>query len=85
MEEKRAVSNDARGAHGHMNHGLGMMLIGCGIPLAAILFLPAFGVSSTVSFVVAMVGMFGIHGGMMAIQKARKRRQERPSNAAVRQ
>jgi hypothetical protein len=59
-------------AHGGMDHGIGMM-VGCLVPMAAILLLPKIGVSPTISIVVGIVGMLALHGGMSLFHKLRNR------------
>lgn len=58
--------------HGGMDHGMGMML-GCLVPMAAILLLPRIGVSLTVSIVIGIVGMIALHAGMPVVQRLKKR------------
>jgi len=54
-----------------MNHGIGMML-GCVIPVAAILILPGLGVSPLVALVAGFGGMIGLHAGMMGFHRLRQ-------------
>ena len=65
--------DDNHASHGRMNHGMGMMILGCGIPIAAILILPSLGVSPTVAFIIGIGGMIGIHAGMMILGRIRAR------------
>lgn len=65
---------DDQEGHGGMNHGMGMMLLGCVVPIAAIVLLPQVGVSRTVALVIGVVGMIAMHGGMMVIQRLKNRK-----------
>ncbi len=70
------------GAHGGMNHGMGMMLLGCGVPMAAIVLLPRLGVSPQAAIVIGVVGMVALHGAMMLFQRLRNRGAEKAPDAA---
>ena len=59
--------------HSGMNHGIGMML-GCMVPLAAIVLLPRIGVSPVAALIVGFVGMFALHGGMTMLRRLKGRR-----------
>ncbi len=71
MEDRN--END-HGTHSGMNHGMGMMLLGCGVPMAAIALLPRLGVSSAASLAIGIGGMLAMHGGMMLVHRLRDRR-----------
>jgi uncharacterized membrane protein HdeD (DUF308 family) len=60
--------------HGGMNHGMGMMLLGCVAPMAAIVLLPRVGVSGVAALAIGVGGMVLFHGGMMAVQRLRNRK-----------
>ncbi len=69
MEEQE---RNGQHAHGGMDHGIGMML-GCIVPMAAIVLLPRFGVSPAASIVVGIVGMIALHAGMSVFRKLKDR------------
>ena len=58
--------------HGGIDHGIGMVL-GCLVPMAAIVLLPRFGVSPTASIVVGVVGMLALHAGMAVFHRVKNR------------
>jgi len=60
--------------HSGMNHGMGMMMLGCVVPMAAIVLLPRMGVSPFAAFLIGIVGMFVLHAGMTAVQRLRNRK-----------
>jgi hypothetical protein len=63
--------------HGGMNHGIGMMLVSCVVPMAAVWMLPSLGVSRQIAIYIGVGGMIALHGGMMAIQALKKRKAKR--------
>lgn len=65
---------DSQGSHGGMNHGMGMMMLGCVIPMAAIYLLPRIGVSAVAALAVGIGGMVVFHVGMAAVQHLKNRR-----------
>lgn len=69
MEEKNVNGQET---HGGMNHGMGMMLLGCLLPVAAILLLPRLGVSVGVAFAVGIGLMIVLHAGMMVVPRLRR-------------
>lgn len=62
--------------HGGMNHGMGMMMLGCVVPMAAIVLLPRMGVSSVGALLIGVVGMIVFHARMMGVQRLRNRKSE---------
>ena len=60
--------------HGGMNHGMGMMLLGCGVPMAAIVLLPRMGVSPVAALIVGVVGMIVLHAGMTVVHRLKDRK-----------
>jgi len=66
-----------RGDGGHGGHGMGMMLVGCGVPVAAILLLPRLGVSTTLALVIGIVAMVGAHAAMILAPRFRRSRKVR--------
>lgn len=66
--------------HGGMNHGMGAMLLGCLLPVAAILLLPRLGVSSGVAVVVGIGAMIALHAGMMLVPRLKKRKEDAPTS-----
>jgi hypothetical protein len=68
MTEHNHKEND-----GGMNHGMGMMMLGCLVPMAAIVVLPKLGVSSLISFIIGIGGMIVLHAGMMVIPRLKKK------------
>lgn len=71
MEENNGQDREG---HGGMNHGMGAMLLGCVVPVAAILLLPRLGVSSGVSVAIGIGAMIVLHAGMMLVPRLKKRK-----------
>lgn len=57
-----------------MNHGMGMMPLGCGVPMAALLVLPSLRVSVGVPAIISIGGMIALHAGMVVIPRLRSRK-----------
>lgn len=61
-----------------MNHGMGMMLLGCGLPVAAIVLLPRLGVSTGIAVAVGLGAMVALHAGMALAPRLRRRARMKP-------
>ena len=64
--------------HGGMNHGMGMMMLGCVVPMAAIVLLPRIGVTPAAALAIGIGGMIVLHAGMSVVQHLKN---SRPGNA----
>jgi len=60
-------------SHGGMSHGMGMMLLGCAVPMAAIVLLPRVGVAPIAALAIGIGGMILLHAGMPLVQRLKNR------------